>query len=134
MGEILLPKGGRVEFGGETDGVSDGYHTFKELYDYRMLYNAGMFSLLSVVANSTDQAHLFKLHKSTRHSDGELCFGGGWFIVMVTLPTGQVSNHYELKDWDLFKIPERERAEEWDGHTPQVAAERLRSWLLRGNS
>lgn len=101
---------------GET---SDGYHTFNELYEYRMLYNAAFFNA----------ERYFGQHKSKRHADGELCFGGGWFIVMIQLPTGQVSNHYELKDWDLFDIPERERADEWDGHTPQEAAKRLRQYL-----
>lgn len=99
--------------------VSDGYHTFNELYYYRMLYNAAFFNLLP-----KDW-----VHKSKKHHTGEECFGGGWFIVMANLPTGQISNHYELKDWDLFKVPEKEIADEWDGHTPQEAAERLREYL-----
>ena len=99
--------------------VSDGYHTFNELYYYRMLYNAAFFNLLPKAW----------VHKSKRHHTGEECFGGGWFIVMANLPTGQISNHYELKDWDLFKIPEKEFADEWDGHTPQEAAERLHKYL-----
>ena len=48
---------------------------------------------------------------------------------MANLPTGQISNHYELKYWDLFKVPEKEIADEWDGHTPQEAAERLYKYL-----
>ena len=36
----------------------------------------------------------------------------------------------ELKDWDLFQIPEKEIADEWDGHTPQDATERLHKYLL----
>lgn len=99
--------------------VSDGYHTFNELYYYRMLYNAAFF-------NSLPKDWV---HKSKRHHTGEECFGGGWFIVMANLPTGQVSNHYELKDWDLFKVPEKEIADEWDGHTPQEAARRLYEYL-----
>jgi len=101
--------------------VSDGYHTFNELYYYRMLYNAAFFNLLP-----KDM-----VHKSKRHHTGEECFGGGWFIVMANLPTGQVSNHYELKDWDLFRVPEKEFADEWDGHTPQEAAERIHKYLLQ---
>lgn len=100
--------------------ISDGYHTFNELYRYRMLYNAAFFNLLPKQL----------VHKSKRHHDGEECFGGGWFIVMANLPTGQISNHYELKDWDLFQIPEKEVADEWDGHTPQEAADRLHEYLL----
>lgn len=99
--------------------VSDGYHTFNELYYYRMLYNAAFFNLLPKEW----------VHKSKKHHTGEECFGGGWFIVMANLPTGQISNHYELKDWDLFQVPEKEFADEWDGHTPQEAAERLHSYL-----
>lgn len=99
--------------------ISDGYHTFNELYYYRLLYNAAFFNLLPKEW----------VHKSKKHHDGEDCFGGGWFIVMANLPTGQISNHYELKDWDLFQIPEKEIADEWDGHTPQEAAERLHEYL-----
>ena len=100
--------------------MSDGYHTFNELYRYRMLYNAAFFNMLPKEI----------VHKSKRHHDGKECFGGGWFIVMANLPTGQISNHYELKDWNLFQILEKEVADEWDGHTPQEAAERLHKYLL----
>lgn len=100
--------------------ISDGYHTFNELYYYRMLYNAAFFNLLPQGM----------AHKSMRHHDGEECFGGGWFIVMADLPTGQISNHYETKYWDLFHIPEKEVADEWDGHTPQDAAERLHDYIV----
>lgn len=106
----------------EIGEVSDGYHTFNELYRYRMLYNAAFFNCLP--------PHW--VHKSRRHSTGEECFGGGWFVVMADLPTGQVSNHYEMKYWDLFRVPEREFAKEWDGHTPQEAADRLEAWLKVG--
>lgn len=110
----------------EIGEVSDGYHTFNELYYYRMLYNA---AFLNTLAWYQDNINTFNIYKSKRHHTGEECFGGGWFIVMVDLPTGQVSNHYEMKYWDLFKIPEKEIADEWDGHTPQIAAERLRKFI-----
>ena len=99
--------------------VSDGYHTFAELYEYRMLYNA-------LAANAMPD----KAVKCWRHSDGELCFGGGWFVVVLTLPTGQVTNHYEARDWGLFQIPAVEHADlpPYDGHTPAKAAERLRRY------
>jgi len=103
--------------------VSDGYHTFNELYEFRKLYNAALF-------NEWTHKRGLNVHKSKRHSTGEDCFGGGWFIVMATLPTGQISNHYELKDWDLFKIPEFKMSDEWDGHTAQDVAERLEKFLV----
>lgn len=100
--------------------ISDGYHTFDELYYYRLLYNAAFFNSINGKYN---------VHKSTKHSDGKECFGGGWFIVMASLPTGQISNHYEMKYWDLFRIPTFPKALKWDGHTPQEAAERLYKFI-----
>lgn len=94
-----------------------------ELYRYRMLYNAAFFNLLA-------RSGQVEVCKSRRHSDGEKCFGSDdWFIVMAILPTGQVSNHYESKYWDLFDVPERETAFEYDGHTPNEAADRLEKYL-----
>lgn len=106
-----------------TCETADGYHTFAELYHYRMLYNAAAF-------NAWAQAGLYDVHKSWRHADGEECFGGGWFVVYAQLPSGQISNHYEADAWEFFRIPERETGVEWDGHTPQEVAARL-EFLLR---
>jgi len=98
--------------------ISDGYHTFNELYDYRMAYNASMFNQLS-------KDKKYNVHKSKKHHDGELCFGGGWFIVVANLPTGQISNHYEDKYWDYFQIEEKDNGDEWDGHTPKDVFDRI---------
>jgi hypothetical protein len=102
--------------------ASDGYHTHNELYEYRMLYNASAVRAWIGI----DEYHVVK---SWRHHDGELCFGGGWFIVVAQLPTGQVSNHYRAEHWDLFDCPEVDLPPEYDGHTPKVAAQRLREEL-----
>lgn len=102
----------------------DEYHTLAELYEYRMLYNAH--------AARGWLAAGIPVVKSRRHSDGEPCFGGGWFIVVATLPSGQVSNHYRDEHWSLFDVPEVDLPPEYDGHTPQVAAERLRDSLAAG--
>jgi len=101
------------------ENTSDGFHTFKELYRYRMLYNAAFFNQLAKDGK-------IEVVKSWKHHDGELCFGGGWFIVMANLPTGQISNHYEAADWDYFgDVPVAETAPEWDGHSAEEAADRL---------
>ncbi|SRR6266496_2257390 len=104
--------------------VSDGYHTFNELYEFRMLYNAALF-------NEWASQHKYKVYKSRVHEDGLLCFGGGWFIVVAVLPMGQISNHYEDEYWDLFKIPhlKPQYLLKYDGHTPQDVANRLRDYL-----
>lgn len=106
----------------EALAEGDGYHTHEELYEYRMLYNAH--------AARGWLAASIPVVKSWRHSDGALCFGGGWFVVTATLPSGQVSNHYKAEFWGLFDVPEVDLAPEYDGHTPEEAADRLRAHLI----
>ena len=125
--------------------LSDGYHTYDELYDFRKMYNAVLFNewasiegyaypvsftekpgTLKIEKEPKKVIGLYNVHKSWKHNDGELCFGGGWFIVSAMLPTGLISNHYKSEDWDLFKVPEVEKAiYEYDGHTPQDTLTRL---------
>lgn len=103
--------------------ISDGYHTFNDLYEFRKLYNALLF-------NEWAKNGEVEVYKSKRHYDGEECFGGNWFIVVAILPTGQISNHYKLKDWDLFKIPEYKKSKyEFDGHTPFDVMDRMEKFL-----
>lgn len=104
--------------------VSDGYHTFDELYEYRLLYNAMLF-------NEWAKSGKYDVHRSRRHSDGELCFGGGWFVVVATLPTGQISNHYKERYWNYFGgVPARNLPVEYDGHTPGAVLDRMVFFLL----
>jgi hypothetical protein len=121
--EELIEEGNEfeVERNKVTGSTSDGYHTFDELYEFRKAYNAALF-------NEWASQGKYKVHKSERHFDGEPCFGGGWFIVVAVLPAGQISNHYEMKDWDLFKVVETEKALfEFDGHTGEDVIKRLLS-------
>ena len=122
----------------DTGKISDGYHTFDELYEFRKVYNAALFNQWGkqkeIVPGEFDRQGMnllrkkYDVHKSWKHHDGELCFGGGWFIVVAILPAGQISNHYKAEDWDLFKIPEVPTAKyEFDGHTAQDVLNRLKS-------
>jgi hypothetical protein len=103
-----------------SENTSDGYHTFKELYDFRRMYNAALF-------NEWAANHKHFVHKSFKHHDGEVPFGNNdWFIVVAMLPTGQISNHYERKYWNMFQVPEYDRALfPYDGHTSADVLKRL---------
>ena len=97
----------------DENKLSDGYHTYDELYDFRKTYNACLF-------NEWAKTGQYDVHKSKLHHDGEVPFGDEkWFIVVAMLPTGQISNHYKVeRDWDLFQIPEVPKAKyAFDGHT-----------------
>lgn len=110
---------------GDREDLCDEYHSIRELYRFRLLYNAGLF-------NEWAAASLYDVHKSRLHHDGEVPFGNpNLFKVTAQLPTGQISNHYAMKDWDLFWIPERERAAEWDGTDSTVTADRLAKHLAK---
>lgn len=88
--------------------LSDGYHTFNQLYYQRMMLFAALVRVYK------DRAW-----KSYRHEDGELCFGGGWFIVGIDTPEGSYTYHYETDNFDLFDCVELPVGKPWDGHTEQ---------------
>lgn len=96
---VPVPVGGIGE-------LSDGYHTFNGLYYQRMM--------LFAVLVKTYKDHSWK---SRRHSDGEQCFGGGWFIVGIDTPHGSYTYHYKDKYFDMFDCVELPKGKEWDGHT-----------------
>lgn len=90
--------------------VSDGYHTFNQLYHQR----AVLFAAL--VKQNKDKAW-----KSFKHSDGKYCFDedGEMFIVGIDTPEGSYTYHYHKKYWDMFDCQELEVGKEWDGHTEE---------------
>ena len=85
---------------------SDGYHTFNALYEQRLYLSATLFNSFKEFS-----------WKSWKHSDGELCFGGGWFIIGISTPEGDYTYHYEAEHWELFQCKAIDMAPEWDGHT-----------------
>ena len=105
--------------------LSDGFHTFNSLYEQRLILFAALV-----------KAYKDKAWKSFRHEDGELCFGGGWFVVGIDTPEGSYTYHYENKYWDMFDCPDLPRGKHWDGHTEADAETRLMSlepepkWIL----
>lgn len=127
----------------QKESLSDGFHSFQELYEFRKMYHAVLFnewanqkSINPSWASEDNKyqpiyTYKYDVHKSWKHHDGELCFGGGWFIVVAILPSGQISNHYEAKEWDLFKVPIAKKAKyEFDGHTSADVIVRLKSLII----
>lgn len=90
-----------LEYRGE---VSDGSHTFDELYYHRMY-------LFSIICN----LHKDLAWKSYTHADGEVW--EGYFIVGIATPKGNYTYHYQNQYWDMFDVKTLDKAPEWDGHT-----------------
>jgi hypothetical protein len=108
----------------ETGAVSDGYHTFDELYAHR----CALF--VALMAASPDIAWASPLH-----SDGTGI--RGWIIAGMDLPTGMITYHLPTSfDTLLLDAGVRilERAPAWDGHTSADVVERLTAWVRTRNS
>ena len=101
----------------EIGNVSDGYHTFNELYHHRAI-------LFSIICNQNSRY----AWKSKLHADGTMY--DNMFIVGMNLPIKgalyPVTYHYDVEPyWDMFNVKELERAPNWDGHTPWDVVDRL---------
>lgn len=95
--------------------VSDGYHTFNELYHHRAI-------LFCVICSRFPDL----CWKSKLHDTGDMF--EGMFIVGINTPEGPATYHYDINPyWDMFKVTELERAPKWDGHTPEDAINRIYS-------
>lgn len=91
----------------EKDLITDGSHTFDELYFHRMI----LFAALC-------KKNKYLSWKSKLHEDGTMF--KDYFIVGIDTPEGTYSYHYHMQYWDHFDgIREYENAPEWDGHKPE---------------
>ena len=101
---------------GSAGELSDGYHTFNELYHHRAL-------LFASLCNTTLKN---KAWKSLLHSDPNDKMYDGMFIVGVDTPYGQATYHYDIDPyWKMFEVKELPRAPKYDGHTPAEAIDRI---------
>ena len=100
--------------------ISDGYHTFDELYEHR-------FELWMALCRET-RAFSWR---SKVHSDGSNY--DGWFVLGLKVTPGvQITYHLPLRLWDRCSFVNQtfETADDvpqFDGHTSADVLERLRS-------
>lgn len=99
--------------------LSDGYHSYNELYKHRMI-------LFSIICNQNQEV----AWKSRLHHDETMFDIEDYFIVGIDTPQGQFTYHYQMKYWDLFDVKELKKAPEYDGHTPDDI-DRLYSLLFK---
>lgn len=88
----------------DTSQVSDGSHTFEELYHHRAI-------LFATICNQFSEFGW----KSRKHSNGDMI--KNFFIVGIETPDGQFSYHYPMSYWSMFKVEVKGLAPEWDGHS-----------------
>ena len=92
--------------------VSDGYHTFSELYDHR---TALWLNLLQVHVDTAFKTRL----------DDEGSEMDGWFITGINTKFGQITYHLPNEYWSKLKIREVDCNSDYDGHSSEDVLQRL---------
>ena len=103
-----------------TGSTSDGYHTFDELYEHRIVL------YLALCRQLVDQGvKQLRPWRSLLHSDDTKY--ESWFILGIGKEPGeQITYHLPLRYWgDAFFAETLDRAPEFDGHTPADVLERI---------
>lgn len=105
----------------DTDKISDGYHTFGELYEHR--FNLWI-ALCDKVEDNWNQTRVWK---TIRNNDGIII--DDWFILgMDRLEGSQKTYHLPMKYWDRCSRFKTIYKPDWyDGHTSQDVIERLKN-------
>lgn len=98
--------------------LSDGYHTFEELYEHRNL-------LFIVLTKSISDSRKYKFKKNHDGSEYE-----GWFGVCILIDTDefeteQISYHLPMKYWDMVNAVDVGINKYYDGHSSKDVIERL---------
>lgn len=100
-----------------TKEISDGHHTFGELYYHRIILFCTLCNLFTNIS-----------WKSKKHYDEENdpMFSDS-FITGINTPEGITTYHIKMRYWDLFDIPEVERAPKYDNYSSKESLKRVLS-------
>lgn len=99
--------------------ISDGYHTFEELYNHRARLYMKLCEIISRLGGD--------VWYSRTHSDGS--YYHDWFILGIYQKEGfQIT--YHMRDDCLCEVSKFAKllptAPKWDGHTPEDVLERIK--------
>lgn len=100
-------------------GISDGSHTFDELYDHRCL----LFLMCM-------EAYPSESWFSKVHDDGEVW--DEWFLCGMELPSGTITYHLPNHMYHMAQLTgaeELDKGHPWDGHTSKDVIARLTDYL-----
>ena len=110
---------GKVEIECEVGKVSDGYHTFDELYDHRCHLFIALMKCKPELSWRAD-----------KNDDGTKW--DGWFTAGMNLITGTVTYHLPQWMWSMLDNQDVETLDvgpTWDGHTSSDVVKRLADWI-----
>lgn len=102
----------------DTNQISDGYHTFGELYEHRIANYLVVCACMCLAGKGY-------VWRTLKHSDGS--HWEGWFVLGISHSKGkQITYHLPMKYWESCEFVEIvEKAPEFDGHTSEDVLDRL---------
>jgi hypothetical protein len=105
--------------------ISDGYHTFNELYDHRIALFIALCSVLQFHHKKSPIGMWALIWRSRLHSDGTVY--PGWFIMGIGVTPGhQITYHLPMSKWEATEFADTlDLAPEFDGHTSADVIDRL---------
>lgn len=105
-----------------TNDISDGYHTFGELYEHRITL---WIALCRLIAHSPAYQASFPVWRSQLHSDGSKF--EGWFMLGLNQERGeQITYHLPMDKWELTWFADTlEKAPCFDGHSAADVLDRI---------
>lgn len=117
------------EGGIDTNKISDGYHTFGELYEHRIELFIQVCKRWTALPGDYFVPPHREVWRSRFHSDGKLAYGGGWFVLGIGISPGhQITYHLPDKYWERCNFAAvLELAPEFDGHTSNDVLQRLKN-------
>lgn len=97
----------------DTNLISDGWHTFKDLYNHRI-------ELFIALAKSIEKTTLIRVW---RYKDDE-----EWFLLGINTEAGkQITYHLPMSKWAETEFAYTKSIKpEWDGHMSNDVLERLK--------
>jgi hypothetical protein len=111
----------------DPGSISDGYHTFDELYLHRTHLIAVWFYTISF--DALRQGNTVPVYRTRKHSDGTM-FEGMFMVGLYSAEGAQITYHIEDAHWELFDFCRTlPQGPQWDGHTPNDVLKRLRSMV-----
>lgn len=112
----------------DMNEVSDGYHTFGELYEHRIALWMKIVEWADFMGQEADSEEQGRYAWKTKvHSDGSVW--DGWFLLGYGTQQGeQMTYHLPINYYPQCKFARTlDKAPEWDGHTSADVLERLKS-------
>jgi len=99
----------------DKGNTSDGFHTFSELYEHRIV-------IYMALCNSIKDK--YSVWKSKTHSDGSS--SEGWFVLGINKESGkQITYHLPISKWDDCNFEELEKCPDFDGHDSKEVLNRI---------